>query len=81
MEQILILEDDSALSRGIALALQSDALSFVRCPTLAEGLRHVSGLRAYRAAQFGEHCQQYRSRAAGIFPFTENGVERRVLGC
>jgi len=37
MEKILLLEDDTALGRGIQMALQGDAVQIKRCRTLAQG--------------------------------------------
>ena len=37
MEKILLLEDDTALGRGIQMALQGDAVQIKLCRTLAQG--------------------------------------------
>ena len=37
MKQILLLEDDAALGRGICLALNSDAVQVTLCGTLTQG--------------------------------------------
>ena len=39
METILLVEDDAALSEGIALAFSQQPYEFVRCATLAEARR------------------------------------------
>lgn len=42
MHNILIVEDDTALSNGIALALKSEELFFVQCHTIASAQKSVA---------------------------------------
>ena len=43
METILLVEDDAALSEGIALAFSQQPYEFVRCATLAQAGRRCRG--------------------------------------
>ncbi len=43
MKHILLLEDDTALGRGICLALNSDTVQVTLCGTLAQGRRALAG--------------------------------------